>query len=347
VILPASRSAANVPAEVLEIADGVAAYLQPDGSWGLANSGLIVGETDCLLVDTLFDLAHTQRMLEAFRRFCRRGDDASIVVNTHANGDHCYGNFLLKGRRIIATSSAVREMHEMRPGKLASLMRAARFATALGPLRPSLGRTLKRFGLRLGSDLLDAAPYVLSAFSRFAFRGIESVLPSETFDGQLELDLGGKRVLLLELGPAHTAGDLVVYLPENKTLFAGDLLFEGMHPLVWVGTISSYLLALERLLGLDLDVVVPGHGRATDRAGIVRHVEYLRALRDEVEPLCRDGLTPEQVASTLIRKGFGSLREPERLVVNVAAAYREFGADGGTSEVIPLFAAMARLANGQ
>jgi glyoxylase-like metal-dependent hydrolase (beta-lactamase superfamily II) len=331
-------------AELREIADGVVAYLQPDGSWGLSNAGLIVGECESLLVDTLFDLAHTRRMLDAYRDYGRGLDQASVVVNTHANGDHCYGNQLFAGKRIVASNRAAREMREMLPSKLASLMKAATLARRLGSFRPKIGRLFKSMGLSVASDLLDAAPYVSAAFERFDYRDIELEFPNETFDGQLEIDLGGKHVLLLEVGPAHTAGDVVVYVPETKTLFSGDLLFEGMHPLVWGGTIAEYLGALERLLGLGPEVVIPGHGEVTDSASIVRHMTYLRALRDEAEPLYQSGASAEQAAATLMRQGFGQLREPERLVVNVTAAYREFAGLPAKNEVISLFGAMARLA---
>lgn len=336
--------ASATDATLTQIADGVIAYLQSDGGWGLSNAGLIVGQTDSLLVDTLFDLAHTRRMLDGFRRFSRRADDASIVVNTHANGDHCFGNELLKTGRIIASTRATREMRQMPPAKLAALMKAASIARAMGPLRPWAAVLLRTLGLPIGADFMDAAPYVLKAFSRFDFRSISFTLPNETFDGRLEIALGGIHVVLLELGPAHTAGDVVAFVPETKTLFAGDLLFEGMHPLVWVGTIAGYIEALERLLSLEPSVVVPGHGKVTDRTGIVRHIDYLRALREQVEPLCRNGATPEQAATTLLRQGFGSLRNPERLIVNVGAAYREFQGKEAKNDIIPMFAAMARLA---
>ncbi len=334
-----------IAAELSEVAEGVAAYLQPDGSWGLSNAGLIVGERDCLLVDTLFDLAYTRRMLDSYRQYRHGSEDAGIVVNTHANGDHCYGNALLRGRRIIASNRAAREMKNMPPAKLGKLMQVAGVARSLGVFRPKLGRVLKALGLRVGADLLDAAPYVAAAFGRFKFRGIDVEPPNETFDGEMEIDLGGKRVVLLELGPAHTEGDVVAYVADTKTLFSGDLLFEGMHPLVWAGTITGYERALERLLALAPEVIVPGHGRVTDLAAVHRHLAYLTAFRQEAEPLYHAGATAEQAAATLMRKGFGSLREPERLVVNVTAAYREFSGTAGASDVISLFAAMSRLAD--
>lgn len=326
-----------------EIAPGIAAYLQPDGSWGLSNAGLIIGQRERLLVDTFFDLAHTRRLLDAFGKYAPGGHEPQITVNTHANGDHCFGNVLSKSGRVIASKRALLEMHDMPPRKLAGLIKAAKVVDGLGPVGAWMGRLFELLGLRLGADFVDAAPYVLEAFSRFDFEGIDFVLPNETFESELALDLGDLHVRLIELGPAHTGGDIVAYVPETKTLFCGDLLFEGMHPLIWAGTISTALQALERLLTLELDVVVPGHGELTDRAGIVRHIEYLRSLREAAEPLYHAGVSAERAAEQLIQRDFSGLREPERLVVNVAAAYREFSGRDKADSVISMFGAMARL----
>ena len=74
-----------------ELGDGCFAYLQPDGGWGWSNAGLVAGDGASLLVDTLFDLRLTQRMLEAMAPVTATAPIATLV-NTHANGDHCYGN---------------------------------------------------------------------------------------------------------------------------------------------------------------------------------------------------------------------------------------------------------------
>ena len=80
-----------------EIADGIWAYLQPDGGWGWSNAGLVTGGEASLLVDTLFDLRLTAEMLAAMRRVTPAAEHIGTVVNTHANGDHCYGNALVAG----------------------------------------------------------------------------------------------------------------------------------------------------------------------------------------------------------------------------------------------------------
>ncbi len=84
-----------------EVADGVWAYLQPDGGWGWSNAGLVTGDNTSLLVDTLFDLRLTAEMLDEMRRTTPSAERITTVVNTHANGDHCYGNALLEDSEII------------------------------------------------------------------------------------------------------------------------------------------------------------------------------------------------------------------------------------------------------
>ena len=99
---------------LLEVGDGCFAYLQPDGGWGWSNAGLLVGDGQSLLVDTLFDLRLTAEMLEAMAPHAAVAP-ISHLVNTHANGDHCYGNQLVTGAEIIASTAAAEEM-ERRPG---------------------------------------------------------------------------------------------------------------------------------------------------------------------------------------------------------------------------------------
>src|SRR3954465_162003 len=101
-----------------DLGDGCFAYLQPDGGWGWSNAGLIVGDGSSLLVDTLFDLRLTGEMLAAMETLTAAAPIAPLV-NTHANGDHCYGNELVSGAEIVASSAAAEEMSHVPPALLA------------------------------------------------------------------------------------------------------------------------------------------------------------------------------------------------------------------------------------
>jgi glyoxylase-like metal-dependent hydrolase (beta-lactamase superfamily II) len=98
--------------KLVEIADGVHAYLQR-GSWGFSNAGLVSSGDASLLVDTLYDLGLTERMLREMRRAVPGAERIRTVVNTHANGDHCWGNQLVTGAEIVSSRAAAEEMLEL------------------------------------------------------------------------------------------------------------------------------------------------------------------------------------------------------------------------------------------
>ncbi len=297
-----------------EVADGVYAWLQPDGGWGWSNAGLVADGPSALLVDTLFDLRLTGAMLAAMRAAVPRAS-IGTVVNTHANGDHCYGNQLLPGARIIASARAAEEMAEVPPTRLAGLMRSV-------------------------GDMGAVGEYVRRIFGAFDFEGITLTLPTDTFSGELSLAVGGTGVDLVELGPAHTAGDVVAVVPSRRVVFAGDLLFVGGHPIVWAGPVANWVAALDRILAMDVDVIVPGHGPVTDKGGVREVRSYFLELEASARPLFDEGLTPLAAARRLKLDRAAGWGEPERLVVNVAACYRAFGGE----VTVDAFADMAALA---
>jgi hypothetical protein len=106
-----------------DLGNGCFAYLQPDGSWGWSNAGLIVDGDQTLLVDTLFDLALTGEMLGQMRAAVPAANSIGRLVNTHANGDHTFGNQLVAGAEIIASRACAEEMKERPAEELAAMQR--------------------------------------------------------------------------------------------------------------------------------------------------------------------------------------------------------------------------------
>jgi cyclase len=98
-----------------ELGDGLYAYLQPDGGWGWSNAGLVTSHDQSLLIDTLFDLRLTAEMLDAMRGATPAAVHIDTVVNTHANGDHCYGNALVADSLIISSAHSARCVRCRRP----------------------------------------------------------------------------------------------------------------------------------------------------------------------------------------------------------------------------------------
>jgi cyclase len=284
-----------------EVADRVWAYLQPDGGWGWSNAGLVTDGSEALLVDTLFDLRLTAEMLESMR-MVTAGGTIGTVVNTHANGDHCFGNALLAGADIVSSSRCAEEMAQLPPSALAALMRAA----------PTMG---------------EAGAFVSRIFAPFDFEGIPLTLPTATFEGELELRVGARTVRLIEVGPAHTAGDVVAYLPADGVVFTGDILFHGGHPIVWAGPVSNWIAACDRILALQPSVVVPGHGPLATTAAVSDLKGYFELLTREARPRFEAGMAPLDAARDIDLGPYAGWGEGERLVANVNALYRDFGAD--------------------
>ena len=300
-----------------EVADHVWAYLQPDGGWGWSNAGLVVDGESSLLVDTLFDLRLTAEMLEAMRPMTGRRS-IGTVVNTHANGDHCFGNALLAGADIVASARCAEEMEQLPPSTLAAMMRAA-------------------------STLGEAGAFVSRIFAPFHFDDIPLTLPTATFDGQLELQVGERAVRLIEVGPAHTAGDVVAHLPAEGVVFTGDILFHGGHPIVWAGPVSNWIAACDRVLELKPTVVVPGHGPLATTAAVLDLKHYFEFLTAEARPRFEAGMTPLEAARDMDLGPYAGWSEAERLVANVHALYRDFGTDT-TADALSLMGEMALLA---
>ncbi|MCY3704195.1 MAG: MBL fold metallo-hydrolase [Gammaproteobacteria bacterium] len=292
------------------------AWIQPDGGWGWSNAGLIVDGDESLLVDTLFDLRLTRAMLAAMRDaepVAARNVDK--LVNTHANPDHCNGNELVAGAEIIASRAAAEEMTAQSPEWLAMLMDAA----------PGMGETGR---------------FLIEAFDAFDFEGITQVLPTTTFEGHYRTRVGDKSVVLKQFGPCHTQGDTLVYVPDDHLIFTGDILFIEGHPIMWVGPVANWIAACDYMLGLPVEVVVPGHGPVTDKRGIQAVRDYLVYVRDQARIRFDAGLSVYDAAMDISLADFDSWGDAERIVVNVATLYREFGS---TEEPGDPFALMARI----
>jgi cyclase len=302
-----------------DLGTGCFAWLQPDGSWGWSNAGLVVDGEASLLVDTLFDLRLTGEMLEAMRKAVPAAARIDTLVNTHANGDHTFGNELVSGAVIVASEACAKELGEVPPDVLAQLVANA---DALGPV---------------------AAAFVRRAFGPFQFAGITLTPPTETFSGESIRQVGAKDVHLIEVGPAHTRGDVLVHVPADRTVFTGDIIFAHAHPIIWAGPVANWVRACERILAMEVETVVPGHGPVCglDVVGDLRG--YLVHLESEARRCFAAGLSREEAARAIALDDYASWGDAERIAVNMAALYRELGDPSPPASPLELFTLMAQL----
>jgi len=302
-----------------DLGNSVYAYLQPDGTWGWSNAGIVTAGEASLLVDTLYDLRFTQEMLDTMRKSIPAATRIDMVVNTHANGDHCWGNELVAGAQIIASARTAEEMVTgISPGQLAMLLKQA----------PQLGQ-LGKFASRI--------------FAPFAFENITLTPPNKTFEGELTLQVGDKTVHLIEVGPAHTRGDTLVHIPGDRVVFTGDILFIGGHPIIWAGPTGNWLRACDRILAMDVDTIVPGHGPITDKKGVAEVKSYLEYVFQEARKRYEAGMTAQEATRDIPLERYATWTDGERIAVNVLSIYRELSGDTTHPSVVSLFAEMAAL----
>lgn len=304
---------------VHDIGNGIYGYVQPDGTWGWSNAGLIVSNGETLLVDTLMSVPLTRIMLDALKAKVPEARKIDRLVNTHANPDHFFGNGLVADAVIIATNETKKEMAAFNPRMLADLK----------DNYPSMG---------------DAGAFLFETMGRkFDFSGVDEVtLPTSTFDGRLSLFVGDKLVELTDLGPAHTQSDTIAWLPGDRVVFTGDLLFNEGHPIMWAGPIENWIAACQYIIDLDPQVVVPGHGPITDKAAVANMKAYFEYVRDEARARFEAGMGFDQAARDINMQEFRGWSDPERIVANVFSLYRQWGASFTPEQHRDLFGAMGR-----
>ena len=298
-----------------QIGEGIYTYLQPDGSWGLNNAGLIVSDKQALLVDTLYDYKHTSEMLAEIKKIIDPTVKVDYLINTHSNGDHYFGNGLVEGAKIISSEICAKEMEDIAPSKMAFLM-------------------------KIWWLLGKGGRYLHKSFKQFDFRGIPLVLPHQVFQDSMILSVGKKRIELLEVRDAHTASDTMVYLPKDKIIFCSDLLFIEGTPVVWTKGVQSWIAALDKINSLDVDRIVPGHGPVTDKNGVSKLKVYFEHIYSETKKRFSKNMSILDASLDIDLKEYKRWGDPERLVTTVHAIYQELKPTMKPLGMLSLFALM-------
>ena len=280
-----------------EVRPDTLAYLRPPGTWGWSNSGLIVSGDEAVLVDAAYTLELTRRMLAEISAALPDVRIARACL-THGNGDHCYGVPALGGVELVATRACADTIeHEVSAAALTTLM-------ASGP-KP-----------------LD--DYLTRHFGAFDFTGAVLPEPDVTVSGRSTFRLGSREIELIEVGPAHSAGDLAVYVDDVRCLYAGDIVFAHDTPIAWASA-RGMIEACRTLRATGAEVVVPGHGPVVEAGYLDVARGYFEHLLEHAERFGRAGLPYHEAAARVPLDRYASWLLPERIVLSTAAAYRDLG----------------------
>jgi cyclase len=284
---------------LLEVAPNTYAYLQYDGSWGISNTGFLEGEDGLLIIDATL----VASMAEAFIKEIRRVSPKPFrhLINTHSHPDHTGGNRMFTGAEIISHGICRKEMQSQLQSRPAGTPQLA------GPMASMPTTTARERMFQMVADDPDR----------------RIVLPSVTYDAELMLRYGDTEVQLLYFGPAHTFGDTLVYFPQSKVLFAGDIAFFYSMPLAGSGKIGGWLKVIDRIKDMDIDLIVPGHGPVGGRAELEDERDYFEFVMEQSRGCLERGMTAAEAVREIDLGPYAEWLDAERIVANVGVAYRE------------------------
>jgi len=282
-----------------DLGNGCYAYLLPDGSWGWSNAGLIVDGDATLMVDTLFDLKLTAEMLATYRDAVPAAKQIGTLVNTHADGDHTFGNQLVEGARIIGTQGTVDDFMRFDPAIL-----------------QKVNLNAEQFG--------SAGVFMQECFRPFDFSGIVLTPPTDVFSGTLDIMVGDKKVQLIEVGPSHSLGDALVYVPDDKVLFTGDILFTEGTPIAWYGPVYRWINVCDMVLDMDVETIVAGHGPISTKDDVRRMRDYLQYVTDKARPLWEQGMDYLEASYKIDLGEYRDWNDAERVVVTIQTLFDDF-----------------------
>ena len=307
----ASREIVKEP-HLRELADGVYAWI---GAYGNSNAGAV--ETPRGLV--VYDSQQHVPLAHQFRAALKKVSDKPVemLVNSHFHLDHIAGNVVFgEEAPIYAHEKTMRQLEQF-----------------LGP-KDGAGWVIRdlmtKIQLFYGTDIADLIPEGDPALKwfreRFAppeYDVMEIIPPTHTFADRFQIHLAEEVASFDYYGPGHCDGDLVFNIPGKKIAFLADLLFEGRFP--WIGNadLNGWIGTLERILELDLDCVVPGHGVPVGLQGVSEFRGLLISLRDRVADALKGGATEDEAAMEVRLPNYADMpRYNEWLGFNVRNAYR-------------------------
>ena len=270
------------PPTTVEVADGVFAYIQPDGSWWINNTGFVRGDGEVVAIDASSTERRTRALLQAIAEAAAA--PVRTLVNTHHHGDHTNGNCLFDGAVVVGHRNCREGVRNQTIGGLDAIFGAVDWGELT--IRP----------------------------------------PTVVLDERLDLYAGDRLIELHYIGtPAHTTGDVVAWLPAERVLFAGDLVFNGGTPFVLMGSVEGALASLDRIRAFGATTIVPGHGPVCDAASVDAVGRYLEMVLDVARRAQDAGLSPLDAARETDLGEFAELRDSERIVGNLHRAMAELG----------------------
>jgi glyoxylase-like metal-dependent hydrolase (beta-lactamase superfamily II) len=292
-VAPAVRPNESFPAvpswetELRELAPNVYGYVQAGGP---GRDNVSVSDAGMIIGDDgvmVIDTLTAPIHAANFIASIRKVTDKPFrhVINTHHHSDHVNGNQYFMPAEIIGHPYCREEVLKMIPGP-ATWPRREGWATGTEPRRI------------------------------FA--------PTTTFEEKMTLHYGKTVVDLIFMGPAHTFGDIAVYLPQHKILFAGDIAFYYVAPFAQNAHVTRWLSTIDRIMAMEVDTIVPGHGPIGGKQELANMKGYFVLLKQEARRRYDARMSPGRAAADISLGKYDNWIGPERIVMDTVRLYAEF-----------------------
>lgn len=281
----------------VEVAPQVYAAISPAQGMDITDAGLmdnfsnagIILRGEGLVCDTCFDLPHALELLD----FCKKqtGHGPKYVVNTHGHWDHFWGNQAFKGATLMGHTDILKDCAASGKRAVPLFKMIYRSKGLRGILSKVMAGQFKGYLPKGGSFQM----VVELTDKDFDLTGVVPTPPTVLFEGKTTLELGGCQVELIPLGAVHSSSDTVVWLPEERVLFAGDIFADCSLP-TSISAAHRWLKVLDYILDELCPVaIVPGHGEVYDPARARSQRDYFGALVEQFEANYTDTITQEEL----------------------------------------------------
>ncbi len=268
-----------------ELAEGVYAAIEKKETDTGSNAGFVDMGGYTIAFDSLLNIDAVKEFIAAAEALTAKAP--SVIVNSHFHADHIVGNCMFgKDARIFTSKAANEKM----------LTDSTRMMQEIQGLEPKVLEELKvQISLEKETSKLLDLKNDYKFLSNIMKPGVQLRLPDITFEEKLTFYGEDRQAELITLGTGHSPGDVIMYLPQEKVCFMGDLLFESFHPWLGTGDPENFISILGKLLDMDIEIFIPGHGVIATKSDIELEIKYIKELIALVDEKKAKGETADTV----------------------------------------------------
>ncbi|NQV01411.1 MAG: MBL fold metallo-hydrolase [Bacteroidia bacterium] len=299
--------------EIIGLSDGVYAVIHSFGGQAICNSGIVDLGDKILIFDTFLSLEAANDLKKIISE--KLSKPINYIINSHHHNDHIRGNQVFKPDVVFITASSTRKAIEQYEPN--NIREEGNYAPArLAELEKEMHTASGDFQIQEQKMWLGYFQALVESHSKQ-----EVTLSDITFEENLTIYGTERDVELFEFS-GHTNCDVVMYLPKEQILFTGDLVFIGCHPFLADGEYQNLRSSLNKLMEMDVEKVVPGHGTVGTKDDITRMIEYIEVVYNLSKDYVEKGKDIEQVADIKIPLPFDTWFLSNFFTINIRFMYK-------------------------